>query len=257
MNTQKLLKVGFGAAALATLLGAGSVLAQGGGPDSPLTAGVANVAHQVNPAAGDAWKAEQDAYLKSLATRLGISVDTLKQAMKDTSLEKLARMVTDGKLTQEQADRLKTEIESRDHFFFGGAIKGGGPGGHDRRGGPAMHAQAALATFLGIDEATLRTELQSGKSLATVATDHGKTRDQLQAFLLGEMTAELAQKVADGKVTQAEADEMKARMADGIDAMIDGTGRGPGGPGGHRGGHGGPGMRPGNPGSSTGSGQGS
>ena len=254
MNTKKVLTLGFGAAALAGVLGGGSLLAQGNSAASALTGGVANVVQQVNPAAGNDHKAEQDAYLQSLATRLGISVDTLKQAMKDTSIEKLAQMVTDGKLTQEQADKITAGIESGDHLFPGAGPMKGGRGGHEGPGGPGgpgAHDQAALATFLGVDEATLRTELQAGKSLATIATEHGKTRDQLKSFLTDQMSAELAQKVADGKITQAQADEMKAKMTASLDAMVDGTGRGPGGPGaagghdGPKGGHGGPGMRQG------------
>ncbi|MBA4181920.1 MAG: hypothetical protein C0506_15120 [Anaerolinea sp.] len=235
MNTRKLLSLGFGAAALAGVVGGGTVLAQGG--TSGLTSGLSSVVQQVNPAADDTHKAEQDAYLQSLATRLGVSVDTLKQALKDTSLEKLAQLVTDGKLTQEQADRIKTEIESGEHLFFGPGGMRAGRGGHEGRGGAGIHDSAALTAFLGIDESTLRSEMQAGKSLATIATDHGKTRDQLKAFLTDQMNTELAQKVADGKITQAQADQMKTAMAGGLDAMIDGTGRGPGGAGGPKGGH--------------------
>lgn len=250
MNTRKLLSLGFGAAAFAGVLGGGAVLAQGGNPASALASGVSNVVQQVNPnqTGNDVRKAEQEAYLQSLAARLGISVDTLKTALKDTSLEKLAKLVTDGKLTQAQADQIKTEIESGDHYFFGFGGMKGGRGDHGGHGGMVgIHDNAALATFLGIGEAALRSELQSGKTLAAVAADHGKTRDQLKAFLTDQLSAELAQKVAGGKLTQAQADQMKTQMTANLDAMIDGTGPGPGpkggGHGGH-GGHGGPGMRP-------------
>lgn len=247
MNTQKLLSLGFGAAAFAGVLGGGAVLAQGGNPASALTSGVANVVQQVNPNGSDTRKAEQDAYLTSLAQRLGVSVDTLKTALKDTSLEKLAQMVTDGKLTQAQADQIKTEIESGDHIFFGAGGFGmkGDRGGHDGPGGVmGIRDDAALATFLGIDQATLRTELQSGKTLATVATDHGKTRDQLKAFLTDQLTKDLAQKVTDGKITQAQADQMKTQMTSNLDGMIDGTFQGRGHGDGHRGPGGPGGMNP-------------
>ncbi len=42
---------------------------------------------------------------------------------------------------------------------------------------------ATAATYIGITEAALRTELQSGKSLADVAVANGKTRDGLVAAL--------------------------------------------------------------------------
>jgi hypothetical protein len=42
---------------------------------------------------------------------------------------------------------------------------------------------ATAATYIGITEAELRTELQTGKSLADIAVAHGKTRDGLIAAL--------------------------------------------------------------------------
>jgi len=47
---------------------------------------------------------------------------------------------------------------------------------------------ATAATYIGIAEADLRTELQTGKTLAQVAVAHGKTRDGLIAALSVEAT---------------------------------------------------------------------
>src|SRR5205823_1732893 len=47
------------------------------------------------------------------------------------------------------------------------------------------------ATYIGVTEDQLRTELQSGKSLADVAVAHGKTRDGLIAALTQAATAEI------------------------------------------------------------------
>ncbi len=58
----------------------------------------------------------------------------------------------------------------------GGVLAGGGALG-------GTHLLAAAATYIGLSEADLRTELSSAKSLADVATAHGKTRDGLIAAL--------------------------------------------------------------------------
>lgn len=50
---------------------------------------------------------------------------------------------------------------------------------------------ATAATYIGISEADLRTELQSGKSLAEIAVAHGKTRDGLIAALSAEATRQI------------------------------------------------------------------
>jgi DNA-binding phage protein len=50
---------------------------------------------------------------------------------------------------------------------------------------------ATAATYIGISEADLRTELQTGKTLAQVAAAHGKTRDGLIASLSTEATKQI------------------------------------------------------------------
>jgi len=51
------------------------------------------------------------------------------------------------------------------------------------RGIGGAHVLATAATYIGITEAALRTELQAGKSLAEIAVANGKTRDGLIAAL--------------------------------------------------------------------------
>jgi len=59
--------------------------------------------------------------------------------------------------------------------------------GHN--GGPGFLTTAA--TYVGITEAALRTELATGKSLADAAVAHGKTRDGLIAALVQASTTEI------------------------------------------------------------------
>lgn len=60
-------------------------------------------------------------------------------------------------------------------------------------GGPfgSPRSLATAATYIGITEAELRTELQTGKTLAEVAVAHGKTRDGLIAALAAEATKQI------------------------------------------------------------------
>lgn len=50
---------------------------------------------------------------------------------------------------------------------------------------------ATAATYIGVTEADLRTELQTGKTLAQIAVAHGKTRDGLIAALSAEATKQI------------------------------------------------------------------
>ncbi len=180
-------------------------------------------------------------FITALAANLGVDEQTLRDAIKKTSLGMLDEAVADGRLTQEQADALRTRIESGEGGMFGFGGKGfAGKGfGHDGdRGGmgPSFMGDGGLATFLGIDSETLRSELAGGSTLAEVAAAHGKSRDELKAFLTSEINERLDQAVSEGRLTQERADEMKAKHAEDLDAMIDRE-TPAGGPGGGHGGH--------------------
>lgn len=86
-----------------------------------------------------------------------------------------------------------------------------------------------LAAFLGIDLETLKTAREEGKTLATVAQEAGKTRDQVEAFLVERAKAKLAEAVASGKLTQEQADQKAAELDTRIDQMLDKV-HGAGGP---------------------------
>src|SRR5438309_1209075 len=66
--------------------------------------------------------------------------------------------------------------------------------------------------------------LQSGQTLAQIATEKGKTRDDLKAYLTSQEKTRLAKAVTDGKLTQAQADQRLADLSSRLDEMIDRTG---------------------------------
>ena len=68
-------------------------------------------------------------------------------------------------------------------FALGGARAA--PAVTARHGGPGGGRISfdAAATYIGVTSAELRTQLEAGKSLATIATDNGKTADGLKAAL--------------------------------------------------------------------------
>ena len=233
---KKLLTLGAGMASMAAVLG-GSVFMIGGSSASAATSqssgGYTTSVTAANQPDNTERAAAQAAYIKALAAKLGVSETALTDALKSVQLDQIARGVADGKLTQAQADEMTTRINSGDAPLFG--IGGPGHDGGPRGDGPggARPDGAAMATFLGVDEVTLETALHSGKSLATVASENGKSRDELKAFLTTQLTTGLTKAVTDGKLTQAEADARLAEATTNLDAHIDQIG-GEGGPRGGR-----------------------
>ena len=84
---------------------------------------------------------------------------------------------------------------------------------------------SGLADFLGITQDQLQSELSAdGATMATVAQAHGKSRDELKAFLTDQEKNNANQAVADGSMTQDEADTMIQNLSSRLDQMIDSTG---------------------------------
>ena len=96
-----------------------------------------------------------------------------------------------------------------------------GDGLRPPRGPPSLEAAAA---YLGLTEAELRTELESGKTLAEIAKAKGKSVDDLKKALTAELKKKLDAAVKAGKLTQAQADEIQARMTERLDDLVNGTG---------------------------------
>ncbi|MGH8990977.1 MAG: hypothetical protein ACRDZ7_05550, partial [Acidimicrobiia bacterium] len=109
----------------------------------------------------------------------------------------------------------------------------GGPG----RGGPGNLEAAAGALGLTVDE--LRTALEGGQNLAEVAQSKGVDVEAVVSALVADKQAHIADEVASGEITQAQADEKLASLTERTRAIVNGDappgGRGhhgPGGPGG-------------------------
>jgi polyhydroxyalkanoate synthesis regulator phasin len=161
-------------------------------------------------------------FLDSVARHLGISSQKLEDATKAAAIEQVDAALKEGKITQAQADELKARIQSGEFPPFAGPLFG--PRfGHFHRGGPPLFGEklSAAADYLGLTEAELRTKLNAGRTLADIAKARGKSVDGLKQAILDEAEKKLDQLVEDGELTQAEADEMLARMKSHIDELVD------------------------------------
>ena len=178
--------------------------------------------------------------IAALATEKGVDLSTISNAILEAQKADLTQAVTDGKLTQAQADQMLADAPARITDMlsrtmpekpggFGGGRGGkGGMGGMGVKGGKGgapggKVAQAVVAKALGIDETALRTELLSGKTIADVAKAKGVDLAGVQKAILDAQTAELAQAVTDGRITQAQADQKLADAPARITEMLNRT----------------------------------
>jgi hypothetical protein len=163
--------------------------------------------------------AEKQAYLNDVAGRLGVSSAKLEAALKGAAIDRVDAALAAGRITKDQADAMKAAISS-------GKLPlglGVGPGMGFRHGPHGFGASLdAAATYLGLTEVQLRTQLESGKSLADVAKAQGKSVDGLKQAMLDSIQSKLDQAVKDGKLTAAQGDEIMTWVKASIDDLING-----------------------------------
>jgi hypothetical protein len=163
-------------------------------------------------------KEESQAVVNDAAQQLGIEPSKLSSALKKALEDRVDAAVTAGSLTKEEGDAMKARIESGElPLFFAG-----GRGDHRRfdHHGPKLDA---AATYLGLTEAQIRTELESGKTLAQIATAHGKTVDGLVQALYDAQKKELDADVSTGRLTQAQEDSILANLKQRLTDLVNGT----------------------------------
>jgi ribosomal protein S20 len=185
---------------------------------------------------------ESKAIIDDAAAQLGVQPKKLSDALKQALENRIDAAVDAGVLTAEQAQRLKARIDAGEYpFLFAPSVDGrDGFRGDDlwQRGfGHHTDFLGAAAAYLGITEDDLR-ETLDGKTLAEMSKDKGKSVSGLVAALVAAEEKKIDEAVAGGRITKAQATEIKARLQDRMQVLVDGELHGPG-PGAH------PGLWPG------------
>jgi hypothetical protein len=130
--------------------------------------------------------------------------------------------VAAGRVTKAEGDALKARIQSDGFPLLGGPHRGFGHFGFIGR-------LDSAAAYIGITEAQLRTELESGKSLAQIAKAHGKSVDGLIDALVAAAKSKLDDAVSAGRLTKGQEIEMLSVLKDRITSAVNST-DGPGEP---------------------------
>ena len=135
------------------------------------------------------------------------------KALPDWLKNVLDGLVQAGTITQAQADAVTKALQNArpamDH--------------RGRWGGPRGRIGVALdeaAKALGIDLDELRTELQSGKTLAEIATAHGVDVQKVIDALTTDAKAKLDAAVTAGRITREQADSRLAEMTSRLEDLV-------------------------------------
>jgi hypothetical protein len=150
-----------------------------------------------------------------VARHLNIAPSALTAAIKAADVDRINAAVVAGRLTQAQATALKQRIQQTNGVpFFGRRFGRGWFGGRS----------AVAAQYLGISLATLRSELQSGKTLAQIASSTpGKSVAGLKAAIIAAATTRLDKAVSAGLISSQQEQHRVTNLSTRIDALIQRT----------------------------------
>lgn len=193
---------------------------------------IGGVALAFAAAGGGAYAASQSSsnpqkpFLNDVAKRLHVSPQRLMAAVKAAMIDRLNAAVKDGRLTQAEANAIKQRIErgGMPPFFMGPGMPFHGPGGFFFGGPPPFGPFSGAASYLGLSEAQLLTDLRSGRSLAQIAKARGKSVAGLEQAMSAAIKAKLDQAVKAGRLTKSEEQRLLSMMASRLRDLISRTG---------------------------------
>lgn len=166
---------------------------------------------------------ESKAIVHDAAHQLGVEPDELSDALKQALKNRVDEAIEAGRLTEEQGAELKERIDSDDYpLLFGGRGLHGGPG-FERHA--HFRGLEAAATYLGMTEAELWDALHDS-TLAEIAREQGKTVDGLVKAIVADKTKRIDEAVANGRLTDEQGSDLKARLTEHVEALVNGERRG-------------------------------
>lgn len=183
-------------------------------------AGSAALANSVQPGSSPPYQYFQK-FISKLAANLGVDESTLNSALETTKKQMLDEAVQEGRITQEQADKIAAG-RGLGLFMRGFGPRHGGPNGPDGKGaglgkGPGIglgwgRNAGEMAAILGITAEELKAELDSGKNLVEIVTSRGLTWEDFCQKMLEYKKEQIQKAVEDGKLTREQADQMIQRL---------------------------------------------
>lgn len=164
----------------------------------------------------DAPQSAVQAFVEDVASHLGVQPAALQGAVQAAELDQVDRALSSGRITQQQANRLKRRIESGHAGPWVLGAFGFGRFGHRM----AVPVRGQAAQFLGLTRQQLQVDLRSGQSLAQIAAVQGKSAQDLEQTLLTQVKARLDKAVAAGRLTSAQEQRQLDRVRQRLDRLV-------------------------------------
>lgn len=149
-------------------------------------------------------------------------IAALQQVISQQALIRIDEAVAKGVITAERAAHLKQRLDKAVERLV---TNGGGPYWGEGRGGLFWgNWRTEAAAYLDMTTSELAAALAAGESLADLATAQGKSVEGLVEVLSAKAATRLQTAVAEGLITQEEADRLLARLTTVLTRMVQGEG---------------------------------
>lgn len=157
---------------------------------------------------------ESDAILEDVAEELDVSPSRLREAYERALANRVDAAVAAGRLSEEEGAELKDRIEAGEVPLLAA------PPFHGEHG--VRLGLEAAAEYLGMTEEQLHGALEGGRTLADVARDRDRSVDGLVAAMVASANARLDEAVDEGRLTDAQRDEIAADLEERIADLVNG-----------------------------------
>ena len=177
--------------------------------------------------------------LAQIAQGKGKTADDVIKAARTQLQDLLKQTVTNGRITQAQADAKLAQFDQAAPQVVNDTTLGLGPGrgfgpGSGFKGGFGYHDGGLLVnatvSVTGLSMQEVMTDLQNGQSLAQIAQSKGKTADDVMKTARTQLQDQLKQAVTNGRITQAQSDALLSNFDQNASQLVNdatlGSGRG-------------------------------
>ena len=159
--------------------------------------------------------------LAEIAAAHGSSAEAISALVKSKLSALVTKAVKAGKIARSRAARVRSSLGATVSGLMNRSVS---TSRHGDRPETNLLSDTVVANLFGITLTQLRTELGTGISILTAATNRGVTEDSLIAALAADATTKIAAAVASGAITQERGDELIAGLPTRISSYINRVG---------------------------------
>ncbi len=153
--------------------------------------------------------------LSEIASSHGSSATALEQSLIKIANSQIQKAETSGKISAAEATKMKTMLSTMIDRMVTHSMS------HHGKGFGFMGViQKDLASALNVSPTTLRADLQSGQSLATIAKSQNISLTTLEGTLVKDATSAIQSGVTSGKLTATEASHIESNLTQMVDTLV-------------------------------------